>query len=145
MNTAKKIKDYILICQKERARILNSNSFSGDSIFLAASAKIGKELIKNSKKLLNEIKVSYGVNSIVVANIYEDVFTEVNYCAVEASNKFQDQISNAVKVNKEKARALIIKNGEFCYNEIVSLLQLASDEIHSINTPIRQNIQENLY
>ena len=138
------IKDYILICQKERARILNSNSFSGDSIFLAASAKIGKELIKNSKKLLNEIKVSYGVNSIVVANIYEDVFTEVNYCAVEASNKFQDQISNAVKVNKEKARALIIKNGESCYNEIVSLLQLASDEIHSINTPIRQNIQENL-
>lgn len=137
------IKNHILICKNERNRIHDSNVFSA-GYFLKESAKFGVELIKNSKNLLNEIKISCGIDSIVVANIYEDVFTEVNSCAVEASNKFQAEIMRVIEEDKQKGFSLIKEAGEFCYNDTISLLEIAYDEIRSINTPIRHNIQENL-
>jgi hypothetical protein len=135
------IKQLVRECENKREIILNNES--GKSL-LNKSAEIGDNLLTKTESLLEEMKKSYGSNSMSVSNIYEEVFTEVNYCCVVASNMFQESFNRMTEQDITRAAAYVKNNGKSCYEAILNLNNRSYNLISSINTPIRNQIKQNL-
>ena len=135
------IKQLVRECENKREIILNNES--GKSL-LNKSAEIGDNLLTKTESLLEEMKKSYGSNSMSVSNIYEEVFTEVNYCCVVASNMFQESFNRMTEQDMTRVAAYVKNNGKSCYEAILNLNNRSYNLISSINTPIRNQISQNL-
>ena len=136
------IKVFVHECQEKRVQILENES--GRSL-LIKSAQIGDSLITKTEALLSEMRNSHGASSMIVTNIYEEVFDEVNYCCVGASNKFQQNFGDLIKGQARNQLKLFVKSaGKFCYDDIVNLNDRAYNIIHAIDTPVRNTIKKNL-
>ena len=135
------IKEYVRDCENKREQILDNES--GKSL-LNKSARIGEVLLNQTEHLLKELSESSGTNSMLVSNIYEEVFTEVNYCGVGASNKFQELFGRIIEYDKAQVIQYVKSNGKSCYDSIYSLNQRAYSIVRYIDIPIRDNIKENL-
>ena len=76
--------------------------------------------------------------------MYEDVFSEINYCAVTTSNQFQDAFNRAANRNAELARAYIRNAGRDCLADTLQLTRDAVEAVGHVDTPIRGQLRKNL-
>ena len=135
------IKEHIRDCENKREQILDDET--GKSL-LIKSAKIGDDLLTKTENLLKKVARAYGSNSMIVSNIYEEVINEANYCAVGASNKFQEAFGRMVEYDRLAGIRYIKTNGKYCYDDILKLTERAYNIIQPINTPARDQITRNL-
>ncbi|MDB2408758.1 hypothetical protein N9W09_03115 [Crocinitomicaceae bacterium] len=134
------IKKLVNKCREERKVKMKGIG----SVLLNSCADLGINLMNNTKKDLLGLKRIYGVNSMKVANCYEEVFSEVNYCGVGASNKFQDTFGLLFDADKGKAILYVQSYGATSYDKTVNMVEQACRMVKDINTPIRNQLNQNL-
>jgi hypothetical protein len=135
------IKEFVRNCENKRNQILDNET---DKPLLNKSARIADDLLTQTENLLKRVSRVNGPDSIIVLNIYEEVINEVNYCAVGATNKFQEDFNRLVQYDKPAGIRYIKTNGKFCYDDILKVIEKALNFIKSINCPAREQITRNL-
>jgi hypothetical protein len=135
-----KIKNLVRECEAQRnikMELVGSASLDG-------CANLGINLMDNTNYDLRELKDLFGARSVIVENCYEEVLSEVNYCGVGASNQFQDTFGRLINANKATAVLFIQTNGSSSYDRTVEMIEQACRMISDINTPIKNQLKENL-
>ena len=135
-----KIKNLVRECEAQRnikMELVGSASLDG-------CANLGINLMDNTNYDLRELKDLFGARSVIVENCYEEVLSEVNYCGVGASNQFQDTFGRLIDANKANAVLFIQAYGSSCYDRTVEMMEQACRMISDINTPIKNQLNENL-
>ena len=137
------IKNIVRNCEEKRNRTISSRAPS-PFLQLNKIARLGKTLMSDTRGLLKEVESTYGRSSIIVANIYDEVLSEVNYCGVGASNSFQENFSTKLESNVELGRQFVRDNGRTSYNEIIEMVEMACRMVNHIDTPIKSQLNQNL-
>jgi len=137
----KVIKQSVMDCQNKMLFTLENKR--GKDI-LNDLASIGNKLLDSTMPSLNKIRNVSPPNLLVISNIYNEVFQQVNYCVVGASNKFQEEFG--AEFEKDRARALVFVRiaGPDCYDGIVELNKRALKLISPVDVPIKEKISSNL-
>ena len=125
----------------EKREDLASNYFQ--SAMMSTFPKLGNELLDNTQILLDEIKNSYGENHIKTCNIYEEVLTEVNYCALYPFSALMEEFNSLTEAkNYDALRNLILNVGRDPFDQIIKTTSRAARI--NINVPIMDSIESNL-
>ena len=135
------IKKFVQNCEIKREQMMEYQT--GKSL-LDSIAKIGDDLLTKTEHLLKKVSRANGRSSMIVSNIYEEVFSEVNYCVVGASNKFQEAVGRMVEHDTSAGIGYIKTTGKYCYDDILKLTERAFNIIQPISTPSREQITSNL-
>ena len=139
--TIQALNEAINECDNQRNRILSTKTGAN---LIKEGARIGQQLLRTAKPLLKALEKDNGKDSFVVTEMYEDVFSEINFCGVATSNKLQAQFSGLADSNRLAAIALVKTAGRNCYADTVKMVEDAYDGIKHIDTPIKNRLKENL-
>ena len=134
------IKKLVNTCSERRGEIIYEES--GRSI-LNSSARLGKELMDDSRGYLKELSKIHSSNSIILENCYEEVLSEVNYCGVVAANLFLSAFNSAFKENQALGIMFLKTNKASAYDEMVEMNALAVKMAQGMDIPIKSQINEN--